>query len=42
VQLERVGERVLVFYCLTLVRELDLASYRSTIVERWLSEPDRP
>lgn len=42
VQLERVGERVLVFYCRTLVRELDLARHRSTIVERWLSEADRP
>jgi len=36
VQLERVGERVLVYYCRTLVRELDLGSQRATAVARWL------
>jgi hypothetical protein len=36
VLLERIGERVLVYYCRTLVRELDLGSQRSTAVERWL------
>jgi len=32
---------VLVYYCRTLVRELDLSSQRSTIVDRWL-EDDNP
>jgi transposase InsO family protein len=36
VQLEQVEQRVLVFYCRTLVRELDLKSRCSTAVERWL------
>jgi transposase InsO family protein len=31
-------QRVLVYYCATLVRELDLATQRSTIVERWLPD----
>ena len=38
VQLVRIDERVLVFYCRTLLRELDLASQRSTIVDRWLTD----
>jgi hypothetical protein len=29
-----------VYYCSTMIRELDLESQRSTIVERWLSDPD--
>ena len=41
VQLERVEDRALVFYCRTLIRELDLESQRSTAVERWLSSPDQ-
>ena len=42
VQLERVGERVLVYYCRTLIRELDLKSRASIVVRRWRpqSEPD--
>jgi transposase InsO family protein len=36
VQLEQIEERVLVFYCRTLIRELDLARQRSTIVDRCL------
>jgi transposase InsO family protein len=40
VQLERIGARVLVYYCRTLVRELDLGSQRSTAVERWLPSLD--
>jgi hypothetical protein len=40
VRLEQVGERILVYYCRTLVRELDLSSQRSTAVERWLESPD--
>jgi transposase InsO family protein len=39
VQLIRTDERVLVFYCRTLVRELDLASQQSTIVDCWLTGP---
>ena len=37
VQLIRVEERILVYYCRSLVRELDLVSQRSTAVDRWLS-----
>ena len=36
VQLEHIDERVLVFYCRTLIRELDFARQRSTIVDRCL------
>jgi transposase InsO family protein len=36
VQLESVEDRLLVYYCRTLVRELDFGSQRSTAVERWL------
>jgi transposase InsO family protein len=35
-QLVRVGDRVLVYYCRTLIRELDLTIQRSTAVERWI------
>jgi transposase InsO family protein len=35
VQFIRLEERVQVYYCNTLIRELDLALQRSTIVERW-------
>ena len=41
VQLVTLEPRVLVFYCRTLVRELDLTSQRSTIVDRWLQD-DNP
>jgi len=41
VQLEQVQQRVLVYYCRTLIRELDLENQRSTAVQRWLSDPDR-
>ena len=37
VQLIRVEERILVYYCRSLVRELDLVSQRSTAVDRLLS-----
>ena len=40
VRLEQVEERILVYYCRTLVRELDLSSQCSTAVERWLAAPD--
>ena len=41
VQLVPLEQRVLVFYCRTLVRELDLAKQRSTIVDRCLQD-DNP
>ncbi|MGD0793459.1 MAG: IS481 family transposase [Terriglobales bacterium] len=40
VQLERVEQRVLVYYCRTLIRELDLGIQRSTAVERWIPRSD--
>jgi len=36
VQLVRLDNRVLVYYCRTLVRALDLSIQRSTAVERWM------
>jgi len=36
VQVVKVGERLMVFFCATLVRELNPAIHRSTIVERWI------
>lgn len=36
VQLIRVEGRILVYYCRSLVRELDVVNQRSTAVERWL------
>jgi len=38
VQLERIGDRVLVYYCRTLIRELDLQNRHSLAVERYLGE----
>jgi hypothetical protein len=35
VQLIRMGERILVYYCRSLVRELDPPHQRSTAVDRW-------
>lgn len=37
VQLDRIGERVLVYYCRTRIRELDLENHRSTAVDGPLS-----
>ena len=37
VQLTRIEGRILVYYCRSLVRELDPLSQRSTAVDRWLS-----
>jgi len=34
VQIKRIDQRVLVFYCTTLMREIDLATSRSTAVDR--------
>ncbi len=38
VQIVPIEQRMLVFYCNTLIRELDPAIQRSTIVERWIPE----
>jgi len=40
VQLERVDHRVLVYYCRTLIRELDLQSQASLLVKHWRPHPD--
>lgn len=40
VQLERVGSRVLVYYCRTLIRELDLEKRHSVAVERYRAGAD--
>lgn len=40
VQLEQIGERVLVYYCRTVIRELDLANQRATAVARWLPKSE--
>lgn len=37
VKLERIGKRVLVYYCRTLIRELNLENQSSTSIKRWLS-----
>jgi transposase InsO family protein len=41
VRLVTIEQRVLIYYCSTLIRELDPPNQRSTIVDRWL-EPDVP
>jgi hypothetical protein len=40
VLIQPVGQRYLVFYCATLVREIDPEIQRSTIVERWIEAPN--
>ena len=35
VELKRLEQRILVYYCRTLVREIDLCAQRSTAVDRW-------
>ena len=42
VQIVRVEERLMVFYCTTLIRELDPGIQRSTIVERWIPTSTPP
>ncbi len=42
VQLLPLGKRILVYYCATLVREIDPAIKRSTIVERLIAEKQQP
>ena len=39
VQIIQVDERVLVYYCRSLVRELDLVTQRSAAADRWVSCP---
>lgn len=39
VQVVRVEQRMMVFYCSTLIRELDPGIQRSKIVERWIPRP---
>ena len=39
VQVIRVEDRMLVFYCTTLIRELDPGIQRSKIIERWIPRP---
>ena len=39
VRIEQVEQRLLIFYCTTLIREIDLAIQRSTMVERWITNP---
>ena len=39
VQVVKLGERMQVYYCSTLVREIDLSIQRSTMVERWIPLP---
>jgi len=38
VQLVRMEQRILAYYCRTLVRELNLDNQRSTVVDRWLQD----
>ena len=38
VQLVRIEQRVLVYYCRSVVCELDLATQRSTAVDRWVTQ----
>ena len=39
VQLLPIQQRLMVFFCSTLMREIDLVAQRSTIVERWATHP---
>jgi transposase InsO family protein len=42
VQIVSVDQRMMVFYCTTLIRELDPGNQRSTIVERWFPNAAPP
>ncbi|MHB8217733.1 MAG: hypothetical protein ACYDDS_16800 [Candidatus Sulfotelmatobacter sp.] len=33
------GQQLQVYYCRTLIREIELENQRSTMVERWFSSP---
>ena len=39
VQLQRVDQKILIYFCKSLVREIDLAAQRSTAVDRWANLP---
>jgi Integrase core domain len=39
VQVVRLEQRMMVFYCTTLIRELDPGIQRSKIIERWIPKP---
>ena len=39
VLIKPVEERLLVFYCSTLVREIDPSTEHATIVDHWIEEP---
>ena len=39
VQLLPIEQRLMIFFCSTLMREIDLVAQRSTIVERWATDP---
>jgi hypothetical protein len=39
VELKRVDQRILIFFCQTLVQEIDLCSERSTAVDRSQQTP---
>jgi transposase InsO family protein len=41
VQVVRLESRLLVYYCTTLIREIDLEGQRSTRVERWIPQPEQ-
>ena len=36
--LQRLGQRAHVYYCATLIRELDFVNQRSILVDRWLTD----
>jgi hypothetical protein len=40
VELKQVDQKVLVYFCRSLVREIDLAAQRSTAVDRWANLPN--
>jgi len=41
VQLEEIENKINVYYCTTLVREIDMRIQRSTMVERWIPIPNK-
>ena len=40
VQVVRLESRLLVYYCTTLLREIDLEGQRATRVARWIPQPE--
>jgi len=41
VHIQLVEQRLLIYYCNTLVREIDPSIQRSTIVERWIENKSK-